>query len=127
MDGFGEHFQFMLPHGQHKMTTWCGLFFTVTAIVIILFYAAMNLIKLLEFREPTIMMSVRDSYLDTDFEFTSEQGLRFAFALTAYDENQEPIEDPSYGQVKAYYKSWGIKDSNNVDFEELPTVYCTRA
>ena len=79
----------------------------------------MNLIRLLEFGEPTIMTSVRDSYFDTDYEFTSDEGLMFAFAITEYDDNPEPIEDPSYGLVKAYYKSWGIKEGIGVDFEEL--------
>ena len=87
----------------------------------------MQLVKLNAFAEPQIMVSVRDSFLDTDFEFTTDDGLMLAFGITAYDDNQEPIEDPSYGTLKAYYKSWGIKGTSGVDFEELPSEMCSRA
>ena len=52
--------------------------------------------------------------------------MQYAFGITAYDSNQEPIEDPSIGVLKPYYKSWGIKGPG-VDFEELPTRNCTEA
>ena len=52
--------------------------------------------------------------------------MQYAFGITAYDSNPELIEDPSYGVLKAYYKSWGIKKQvKGVDFEELPTRPCT--
>ena len=38
------------------------------------------------------------------------------------------IEDPTYGILKPYYKSWGIKESvKGVDFEPLATRECTKA
>ena len=74
------------------------------------------------------MVSVRDSHFDSDYEFTTDQGFAVAFALTAYDDNPERIEDPTIGTLKAYYKTWGIKEgSQGVDFEELPIEYCTRS
>ena len=52
----------------------------------------------------------------------------YAFGITAYDSNPEPIEDPTIGVLKPYYKSWGIKETlNGVDFEPLPTRNCTQA
>ena len=73
------------------------------------------------------MISTRDSYFGPDEQFTSEHGLMIAFAITAYDSNREPIEDPSYGTIKAYYKTWGLEDSvQGVAFEEIPTTMCTR-
>ena len=33
------------------------------------------------------MVSLRDSYFDTDYEFTTDDGLMMAFALTYYDDN----------------------------------------
>ena len=50
-----------------------------------------------------------------------------AFALTAYDNNREPIEDPSFGTIKAYYKTWGLEESvQGIAFEEVPTTMCTK-
>ena len=57
------------------------------------------------------MVSTRDAFFDTDHELTSDEGLQIAFGLTAFDDNRNPIEDPEYGQLKPYYKSWGIHDS----------------
>ena len=68
--------------------------------------------RLLVFNETVITMSVTDNAFTSDFVFSSDQGLRFAFAITAYDDNPESIEDPRYGQVKAKYVSWGLKDGS---------------
>lgn len=45
--------------------------------------------------------------------------------MTAYDDETEPIDDPTYGVLKAYYKSWGIHSDVGIDWEELPSDYCT--
>ena len=83
-------------------------------------------IKLEQFDETDIMVSQIDAYFDADYEYS--KGMMFAFGLTAYDSNQEPIEDPSIGVLRPYYKSWGIKSGiGGVDFELLPTRPCTEA
>ena len=47
--------------------------------------------------------------------------------MTAYDDETEPIDDPTYGEIKAYYKTWGFEDYNGVRFDPLETTQCTRA
>ena len=47
--------------------------------------------------------------------------------MTGYDANRGAIEDPSIGTLKPYYKSWGIKNKFETDFEEIPTRRCTDA
>ena len=37
-----------------------------------------------------------------------------AFALTAYDDETESIEDPDIGELKAYYKTWGYPTEDEV-------------
>ena len=71
------------------------------------------------------MVSQRDAYFDSDKIFS--ENLMYAFGITAYDGNREIIEDPSYGVLKPYYKSWGIKPGSGVDFESLPTRNCSQA
>ena len=53
--------------------------------------------RLINFQGPTIMVSKRDAFYDTDHQFTSDEGLMLAMGITAYDDNPEPIEDASYG------------------------------
>ena len=51
----------------------------------------------------------------------------FAAAITAYDGNKEPIEDPEIGTVKLIYKSWDVAaDDSGLNFVEVPTRLCTR-
>ena len=45
--------------------------------------------------------------------------------MTSYDSNRNPIEDKTYGQIKAYYKTWGLTDLKGVSFEEIEDDYCT--
>ncbi len=67
------------------------------------------------------MVSERDNYFDTDFEMTTQDGLMLAFGITAYDENYDLIDEPDYGELKAYYKTWGLKEAVGVEFTEIPT------
>ena len=81
--------------------------------------------KLITFDDTDVMYSARDSYFDTDFVFQND--LWYAFAITAYDSNQESIEDPTIGTLEAYYKSWGLVGDGGVHFEKVPTRNCTEA
>ena len=83
-------------------------------------------IKLQQFEQTDIMTSVSDAYFDADYVQTD--GLMFAFGVTAYDDNPEPIEDPTIGVLKPYYKSWGLDETiGGIDFELLPTRNCSEA
>ena len=54
-----------------------------------------------------------------------QHGFQVAFALTDYNQDRNPIEDKTYGQIKAYYKTWGLTDGKGVIFEELADDFCT--
>ncbi len=70
--------------------------------------------RLLVFGETVVTMSVRDSHFTPenvfplDIEALEDDNFNIAFALTAYDAETEPYEDPTYGQMKAFYTTWGI-------------------
>ena len=68
---------------------------------------------------------MRDSYFNDEFVMsTEEHGLRFAFALTAYDNQVEYIDESEYGYVSAKYATWGIEGHNYSDIE-IPIHHCT--
>ena len=72
------------------------------------------------------MLSSRDAFFDDTFIYSGN--LMLAFAVTAYDSNPNPIEDPSIGVIKPYYKSWGLDDTlSSVRWEQLTTRECTLA
>lgn len=122
-DAFAQSFRFRLPEGKEKFQSCKGCCLTLLLLTVLVFYGVMQSIKLVTFDETDVMVSQRDAYFDTNEVFS--EGLMYAFGIAAYDSNREPIEDPTIGRLKPYYKNWGIKESNDVDFEELPTRNCT--
>ena len=67
------------------------------------------------------MESHRESYYTTDHVF--DGNMMFAFGLTAYDNEQEIIEDPSIGILRPYYISWGLSDIDSSDTDLTPLRY----
>ena len=84
-------------------------------------YGSMKSIELATYDETDVMVSSRDAFFDSDFLFS--EGLWYSFGITAYDGNREPVEDPSYGVLKPYYKTWGFGYEGF--FQEIPTRPCT--
>ena len=56
-------------------------------------YAMTQLLELSNYVDPSIMVSTRDAFFTTDYEFTSDDGLQIAYMITEYDDNQMPIEE----------------------------------
>ena len=83
--------------------------------------------RLIEFGETVVTTSSKDLYYSMDDVFPDDieelQSDKFdiAFALTAYDGNPEPIEDPKYGRTYARYDSWGYGWRN----KNLDTHQCS--
>ena len=77
--------------------------------------------RLIHFGDTSVQVSTQDNFFETDFEFTTEDGLMIAFGITAYDDNYESIEDADYGDLKAFYKTWGFEDAPNEQFIEIET------
>ena len=96
----------MLPKGKFKLGSLGGCFCTLTMVFICIFYGSLQAVKLFTFDETDIMVSSVDAYFDSDYVYSGN--LMFAFGITDYDSNPDPIEDASYGMMKAYTKSWGF-------------------
>ena len=90
-----------------------GALFTIIVSLVLLFYGALQLQRLIVFGETVVTMSVKDSHWTADEVFPfpdaeENQDFELAFGLTAYDSVREPIDDPRYGQIKAKYVTWGL-------------------
>lgn len=83
-------------------------------IVIITIYGFLRSVEMMEYGETDIMISSRDAYFDADFVLSD--GLRFAYGLTDFDSGQDPIDDPSYGNLVAYTRSWGVVSATDTTF-----------
>ena len=126
LDWFEDEFVFRLPDGKKSKKSWEGFVITMLAISVVIIYAGMQFIRLMQFGEPSIMVHERVSYFDDDFEFSADKGFMIAYALTAYDDNTESIEDPRYGQLKGYFRTWGLDDKRETTFTPLPFDFCSK-
>ena len=83
---------------------------------------------MMEFDDTDVMLSSREAFYDEEFVFDGDGRLTFAFGITAYDNEAENIEDPSYGTIKVFNRNWGLKsDQIGTSFDELPKRPCTEA
>ena len=129
LDKFGEGFTFKLPNGKETTRTWAGVFCTMIIYALIVLYAGMKVFKVTNYGDSTIIQSISDSKFTADFKWTSSEddGMQFAFGVTAYDSNQEPIDDPTYGRVVARYQTWGMGGEMGSGLSDpIPMKKCSR-
>ena len=75
IDQYGRAFSFYLPGGKKSQKSFHGCWISVVSLFIVIFYSMMQLMKLMEFGDPSIMVSSRDAYFDTDYELNTDTGL----------------------------------------------------
>ena len=105
-----------MPGGKDIHATRLGACLTIILVLLLVFYGGLQLQRLIHFEETVIMESVRDAHFDTDETMSTEKDqFNIAFAITAYDSNQEPIDDYRYGKIAAKIVQWGFSDTQGVD------------
>ena len=85
----------------------------------------MKLNKVIKYGDSDVNESRVDAYFNSSFVWSSEDGMQFAYGITAYDAEQEPIDDPDYGSLVATYLTWGLDDVRGSQSTTIPTRYCT--
>ena len=124
-DQFGHRVNWRLTEGAESLNTITGFVTSIIIVSIILFYAAMQLQRLMNNGETLVTLSMRDSYFNDDFVMsTEEHGLQFAFALTAYDNKVEFVDESEYGYVSAKYATWGL-DGHSYSDTNVPIHHCS--
>ena len=122
IDHFAEAIEFRLPGGPRRYRSCKGVCFTVFLLTAMLLYGTMQAIKLASHADADTRFNSKEYHFDSSYEFND--GLQIAFAVSAYDSEQGPIEDPSIGVMKPFFKMWGF-DGGSTKFKEIPTRNCT--
>ena len=108
-DNFGQGFRWNLPGKKETLGTPFGATISILMSCILIFYGILQMHRLIKFGETIVMTSVKDSYYTFNDEFPNDieelqyRKFQIAFALTAYDGNPDPIDDPKYGRLYARY------------------------
>ena len=126
LDTFGERFAFRLPGNKTHNGTSLGCFFTILLVLTLLLQSVLKGHTLVNFNETTIYQQVEDGFFNSSHIFSSSDGFKVAFAITAYDTNQTITEDPTYGKVIAKYRSWG-DEITSIQKGELETHSCSES
>ena len=93
---------------------------TIVLWIILLSYASLEYLNLrnndgTQLSEHTIL-----NKFDHTYEFTMDKnnrGLEIAFGFTPFDDNEEPLHEPDYGELKAFMKKWN--ETVGAHFHEL--------
>ena len=130
LDLFGQPFNFKVSRYFHTHKTYTGFFFTLIMIPFLIAYGAYKWTVLTGHSDSNILTTVHRLYFDDDFTISSEtHNFKVAFAFVNYDDPSEMelagIEEADYGEMKAFYKSWGDPNNPGVNFIPLASRPCT--
>ena len=125
LDKFGKSFQFKFPDRRDTFKSWHGLAVTIIVYMLLGSYGFLKGEKLLFFGDSRTNASLEDSAFDDTEIWSTGNGLEFAFAITDFDDEQESIEDPSYGQLLAQYQEWGLENLHGNGFFPIPLKSCS--
>ena len=106
LDMFGERFSFKLPGNKTHHGTPLGCCFTALLVMTFVLQTVLKSGSLVNLDDTTIHWQVEEGFFNSSHVFSSSDGFKIAFAITAYDSNHTITEDPTYGRLVARYRSW---------------------
>ena len=73
------------------------------------------------------ILAVKDNFFSDDDSFSGKQGFNIAVALTAFDNEEEYILDPSIGEVKFRYSEWDVLNDGTIQSSstEIESHFCS--
>ena len=109
-----------------QRTSILGACLTIVFVIITLLFTYSKTNVLLTNADVTVMGSSLENAFTPDFQFTAEHGLFVAAALTAYDSENEVIEEARYGELTIEMFGWGNGgDSIGSDYTDIEYDWCT--
>ena len=115
----------MLPNGSQSLPSKLGLCMTVILVFILVLYASLEFISLYNNDNSYISTHTVVNNFDNSYEFNLDKrkrGFDIAFAFTGVDGNVEMLDEPDYGEVKAFIKYWDAETSTT--YRELYSRPC---
>ena len=113
-DYFGQVFNMHLGSGFRSIKSWGGAICSLFLFLVITAYTLQKLDILLYGRDVDLAMSTSTNAHSVFDEFDASMGLYFAAALTSYDDNREPIDDPTFGELVFNHHRWGRNSDGTV-------------
>ena len=110
VDKYGQKPGFNLQfEGGKAYVSYMGAICSVIFITISMIYLYSKIMTLINVSRIIVMSNYQVGALTYEDEFTGDDGFFFAVALTKYDTDPEPIDDPRYGEMIIEYYGWGYE------------------
>ena len=128
LDLFRESFTIRLDYeGNYKHRTALGSIFSIVLFALLMMYTAQKVQLLDQHTQVEIQQATIETHFSEDSVFSKEQGLNIAVAFTDWDNEREPILNPTIGEILFEAVEWGYDD--NGDFFTTKTIldshYCS--
>ena len=107
-DRFANQVTFTHSGGSLFYRTNLGAALSLCLYCMLLLYGMRQVNKIYQYNDTIIFESTSMSHYTYHDKFSTKSGLQFAWGITAYDSNQEFIEDPDIGLMHAFTYGWKL-------------------
>ena len=105
-----------IEKNKSDLKTVIGSFFTLLIYSVVALYMFQKIDVWLAKKDVDIMSSTQTGFFNDSYTFDFDQGLNFAIAFTAYDDDREYLLDKSYGEIVFRAYEWGINEDDGKSF-----------
>ena len=92
----------MMPDHRDRYRTILGSVLSIITFTLILGYGSYKITNLIDYDDFKLLKFEKENFYDMKEPFTSKEGLMIAAAISGYDSERNPIEDPEVGTIKFY-------------------------
>ena len=111
--------------GGGAYVSYMGALCSLIFIMISLVFLYSKIMVLVNVSRITVISNYQVGALTYEDKYTGEDGFFVAAALTKYDSETEPIDDPTYGDLTMEYYGWGYEDEIGSKSTPLGTHACS--
>ena len=117
-----------MPDHHERYRTHLGSCLSILTLITVIFYGGYKLIDMLSYNIYSVQAVYEEDYFASNDTLTIADGFYVAAAITNYNNDPRPIEDPDIGILKMYLKTWNVYDEENgsLTFKEIPLRPCTQ-
>ena len=105
-----------IQKNESDLKTIIGSLFTLLIYGVVALYMLQKIDVWLAKKDVDIMSSTQVGFFNDSYTFGYDQGLNFAIAFTAYDEETEYVLDKSYGEIVFRAYEWGVNEDDGKAF-----------
>ena len=126
VDKFGQKPGYKVQYeGGGAYVSYMGALCSVIFIMISLIFLYSKIMVLINVSRITVISNYQVGALTSDDQYSGSDGFFIAAALTEYDSETEPIDDPRYGDLTMEYYGWGYEGELGNKKSPLGTHACS--